>query len=167
MDNLSLYDITAEMAQVEKAIYDTLNPETGEVNGDLTEIYKNLQIAQEEKLKGYIAVIEKSDDIVKLGQNKIEQIEKIIDRHKSLQERLRNTLAQVLEVGKKYDLGLHSIGWRKSEAIEIENEDALPKEFIKEKVTYSPDKTLIKQAIKAGKEVAGARLVERNNLQIK
>ena len=167
MNNLSLYEITDEMAQVEKAIYDTLDQETGEVNGDLVEIYKNLQIAQEDKLKGYIDVINKSDDIVELGLKEIDRIKKVIDRHKNLQERLRGTLAQVLEVGKKYDLGLHQIAWRKSEAVEIDNEELLPKEYLKEKITYTPDKTAIKEAIKSGKEVQGAKLVKRNNLQIK
>lgn len=60
-----------------------------------------------------------------------------------------------------------SISFRNSEETVIDNMDELPKEFIKEKVTYSPDKTAIKQAIKAGKEVNGAHIEKKKNLQIK
>lgn len=166
MDN-NLYAITTEMAQVEKAIYDTLDPETGEVNGDLTQIYKNLQIAQEEKLKGYVYVSIKIDNTDELIDNEIERLKKIKERNKKVRERIFQALTDNLEVGKKYDLGLHQIGWRKSEAVEIENEDELPANYITTKTTYTPNKMKIKEDIKAGKEVKGARLIERNNIQIK
>ena len=43
----------------------------------------------------------------------------------------------------------------------------LDKKWCREKVTYTPDKTAIKNAIKAGQTVAGARLVVNQNIQIK
>ena len=49
----------------------------------------------------------------------------------------------------------------------IDNESELPAEYIVTKITTVPDKTKIKNAIKAGQEVAGARLVEKRKIQIK
>ena len=44
---------------------------------------------------------------------------------------------------------------------------ALPPDFVTTTVTTKPDKTAIKKAIQAGQAVAGAVLVENQNLQIK
>ena len=43
----------------------------------------------------------------------------------------------------------------------------LPPEMKTEKITYSPNKTAIKEAIKAGTEIPGCKLVERMNPTIK
>ncbi len=59
------------------------------------------------------------------------------------------------------------ISFRRSEQTVIDDESELPAEYIVTKITTAPDKTKIKNAIKAGQEVAGARLVEKRNIQIK
>ena len=50
--------------------------------------------------------------------------------------------------------------------MQVENIELLPEEFLKYK-NPEADKTAIKEAIKEGKEVAGARIVYALNLQIK
>lgn len=59
------------------------------------------------------------------------------------------------------------ISFRKSETTVIDDESELPDEYIATKITTSPDKTKIKNAIKAGMVVPGARVVEQQNIQIK
>ena len=49
----------------------------------------------------------------------------------------------------------------------IDDDLALPPEFVRVVTTTSPDKTAIKSAIKAGKEVAGAHVEKKNRLEIK
>lgn len=68
----------------------------------------------------------------------------------------------------KIDTPTLKISFRKSEAVEIEDETKLP-ESVKEEVpaTWKVSKTKIKEAIKRGEEVPGASLVTRKNLQIK
>ena len=60
-----------------------------------------------------------------------------------------------------------AISFRKSEQTIIDNAEMLPSEFVKEKVTYAPDETAIKNAIKAGQDVPGAHVETVNNIQIK
>ena len=57
------------------------------------------------------------------------------------------------------------LSFRKSEAVEVVDESLLAQQFF----NYKPsiDKTAIKAAIKAGEEVAGARIVNNQNLQLK
>lgn len=62
---------------------------------------------------------------------------------------------------------INELSYRKSEAVILTDEEAIPAEFKKEKITVSVDKTEIKKALKAWLEVAGASLETRQNLQIK
>ncbi|MDE7406447.1 MAG: siphovirus Gp157 family protein [Clostridiales bacterium] len=64
--------------------------------------------------------------------------------------------------------GVHAvILFRRSEQTVIDDESELPDEYTTTKITVTPDKTKIKNAIKAGQAVPGARLVEKLNIQIK
>jgi hypothetical protein len=65
-----------------------------------------------------------------------------------------------------------TIGFRKSSAVVIDDPDQLPAEFMvtppaPPPAPPAPSKTLIGDAIKAGREVPGARIEHRTNLQIK
>lgn len=69
----------------------------------------------------------------------------------------------------KYKLELpHSkISYRKSDSVDVINFEDLPEEYIKTKIEKSPDKVAIKNAIKEGVDVNGAKLVTNYNIQIK
>lgn len=69
----------------------------------------------------------------------------------------------------KYKLELpHSkISYRKSDSVEITNFNLIPSKYIKKKVEENPDKVAIKEAIKNGKEISGAKLVTNYNVQIR
>lgn len=67
----------------------------------------------------------------------------------------------------KMQTEINELSYRKSEAVILTDEEAIPSEYKKEKLTISVDKTEIKKAIKAGTEVPGAIIETRQNLQIK
>lgn len=54
------------------------------------------------------------------------------------------------------------------DAVELDGSlEALPAEFVREKIIREPDKAAIMAALKSGQEVPGARLVRRTRLEIK
>lgn len=61
------------------------------------------------------------------------------------------------------------IGFRKSSAVVVNEPGLIPAEFMRQRPPppAEPDKTAIAAALKAGKEVPGAHLETRQNLQIK
>lgn len=59
------------------------------------------------------------------------------------------------------------LGLRKSEAVNVYDETQLKKEFLTEKISYSPDKKKIKEALKKGEALQGAEIITNQNLQIK
>lgn len=82
-------------------------------------------------------------------------------------EGLESTIRKLLGEGNKSDLGFAKLSWRRSEALQVADgaEDKLPDRFIV--ASFSVDKKAVKEAIKAGEELWGCELVERNNLQVK
>ena len=79
---------------------------------------------------------------------------------------LKNYLTYALQ-GQKFSTARCAVSFRKSEAVEILDEASIPQNYVVETVSTKPDKKTIKEAIKAGQEVAGCRLVENLNLSIK
>ena len=59
------------------------------------------------------------------------------------------------------------LSYRKSDSVDVYDIDSLPKEYIKEKVEVSADKTALKKDIKNGKEINGAKIVTNLNMQVK
>ena len=83
-------------------------------------------------------------------------------------DKAEDTMAMYMRtVGKtKFKTALFSYGFRKSQAVEITNESELPKWALIEQAPKI-SKTEIKEHLKNGEDVPGARLVENESLQIK
>jgi hypothetical protein len=65
-----------------------------------------------------------------------------------------------------FESGLTKFGTRKSSTVEVENVNALPKEYKVIKVTEQADKAELKRAIKSGEVIPGVEIVEKLNLKI-
>ncbi len=60
----------------------------------------------------------------------------------------------------------HELTSRKSQALEIDDEQALGPEWLTVKTTSQPDKAAIKEALKAGHLIPGAQLISRRSWRI-
>ena len=60
----------------------------------------------------------------------------------------------------------HELTSRKSQAVEIADEDALAPEWLAITTTSKPDKAAIKEALKAGHRIRGAQLISRRSWRI-
>lgn len=67
----------------------------------------------------------------------------------------------------KFESARCSVSWRPSECVNVLDESLIPLAYMKEKRMYEPVKSLIKAAIKAGRNVPGAEIEHKNNIQIK
>lgn len=68
---------------------------------------------------------------------------------------------------KKYQAEKNAISVRKSSLIKIIDIDDIDDKYKTAKTTYTPNKVEIKIAILSGKTVDGAKIEEKENLQIK
>lgn len=110
-------------------------------------------------------LLNKKDAIKKEAERLNWLLKSINENEEKLKNYLSNSLQELWIA--KLETDLFKISFRKSESIEITDEESIDKQFIKEKISTTIDKTAIKKAIKDWLEVKGAELKTNNNLQIK
>lgn len=150
--------------QIDKAILDCCDPETGEILD--IEALEALTIQRAEKIEGvacWIKNLTAEADAIKAEKDNLAEREA---RCRKKAEDLKLWMAAALN-GQKFSSAKCAVSFRKSEKVNIQDESLVPNQFLNITYTYKPDRQAIRQAIKAGQEVSGCSLVECLNAQIK
>ena len=156
---MTLFEINE---QIQKAIELGFDPDTGEIL-DMTAL-EQLQIARDEKIENICLYIKdlmaeevalKTEE-VKLAGRRMHDEKKVASLKRYLQEML---------AGQKWKSSKAAVSYRKTQAVVIDDINALKPEFLR--VKTEPDKTAIKDVLKAGAAVAGAHLEDRQSMSIK
>ena len=157
--------------EIDQAIMDLVDLETGEILD--YEAFSELKMEREAKIEG-MALWTKNLD-AEVAAIKAEE-KSLAERRKSLEkksESLKKYIANIL-AGDKFSTARVACTFRKSKAVEIPDEaafiQAMQESMHFEYLTFGKttvNKTEVTNAIKAGKEVPGAQLVEKHNLSIK
>ena len=167
---ISLYEIDKlieKLLLTEEEVF--TDESTGEVIRDVYAALDELELEQKDKWEN-IAKFIKNLNAEMDALKKEEEVLKARRQTKSnTVERLKNYLTQSMQASgsTKFETSAVVVSFRKSESIEVKDETLLASEFKKVVEEIKVDKTAIKQAIKSGVAVAGAELVEKQNLQIK
>ena len=153
---MKLYEINQE-------ILSCIDMETGEIIAP--EKLENLQMDRREKLRNIAFVALNAAADVKAYEEQEKKFSARKKAAKSTVEWAKETLKREL-AGKKMKEPEFSISYRKSEAVEIADLNSVPDEFLAPQPP-KVDKTALKAALKNGAVIAGAQIVERQNIQIK
>ena len=165
----SLYEIDSNIKAVIESIYDA--SEDGEVSEvDFTALTE-LQAERQVKLENIALYIKNCDADAAAIQAEIEHLEKRKARLERKSEGLRGILiaSMVANNDKEISSPRFVAKIRQSEATEILDEKGIPDEFFNVTIPEpkrTPDKKAIKAAIKAGTEIAGARIVINRKVNI-
>lgn len=161
--NNTLYDIKQE--------YLELIQEVEEMEGELTpETEYRLNINQNElqnKAIAYHSYILSKDSFNMQIDTEIKRLQALKKQNNNLIDNLKSRLVGAIEMFGEFTIGTNTFGLRKSERVEIEDVNLLPKEYKTIKVTEQADKVEIKKALKLGKQIENAYIVEQFNLKIK
>ena len=153
----------ASLWQIEEAIMDCVDMETGEII-DIDRL-DQLQMDRDTKIETialYIKNLLSDAAGIKAEKDNLAQRQKVAEnKANSLKKYLSGYLA-----GQKFSTSRVAISFRKSESVNIKDSTAIPNEYLKYK-DPEPDKTAIKSVLKSGKAVPGAELVQNQNIQIK
>ena len=87
-------------------------------------------------------------------------------RADALEESLIFVLTQLQPAATRFSFPNHELSSRKSQAVVIEDEQALDPEWLAVTTTTKPDKAAIKEALKAGHHIEGAQLLSRRSWRI-
>lgn len=160
---MNIYQISEKAREISLAL------ETGELTPELENELIINQNELQDKARNYGYVIKSFEDENEMIENEIKRLKSIKDAKSKAIDRMKQSVLDALQL-----YGIESvktptinISVRRSEAVEVDQIDQLDSQYLTEKVTVSPDKVAIKKAIKEGKNVAGARIIENYNLQIK
>lgn len=148
--------------EIDSQILDCIDEETGEVLS--VERLEKLMQDKEQKIESvalwYKNTVAEADAI----KAEIQNLTARKKHDEKLAESLKVYLSNALG-GQKFRTPKVSISYRKSSSVEVEDVYSLPPEFLVFKP--EPAKTDIKNALIAGNEVSGAKLVTKSNIQIK
>ena len=166
---MNLFQITQEFLELASLIEEA----GGEVNDAILE---ELAISRDNfahKAEGYTKLILKWESEAEAASAEIKRIQALKKTKDNAIARLRDTLLQALMVFgsedskgvKRYETALLKLSTRRSAAVEITDETALPDEafVIKREVS----KTAIKRLLEDGMEIDGAAIKENVSLQIR
>ena len=87
-------------------------------------------------------------------------------RANALEESLIFVLTQLQPAATRFSFPNHELSSRKSSAVVIDDEQALDSAWLTVTTTSKPDKTAIKEALKAGRLITGAQLLSRRSWRI-
>ncbi|MBR1527767.1 MAG: siphovirus Gp157 family protein [Oscillospiraceae bacterium] len=149
--------------EIDNAITNCIDSETGEVLDE--EALTALVMERTEKIESvgcWIKNLEAEAEAIKVERDKLAQRQRTAENRA---ESLRRWLAGILN-GEKFTTAKVAVSFRKSVAVQID-EDKLDKKYFVEKSVTVPDKTAIRNALKSGEKISGAYLEEKQNIQIK
>ena len=87
-------------------------------------------------------------------------------RADALEDSLVLVLTRLQPTSTRFSFPNHELTSRKSQAVEIDDEEALDSQWLAVTTISKPDKAAIKEALKAGQQITGAQLVSRRSWRI-
>jgi hypothetical protein len=160
---MNLYEITQE------AQYLAVLLETEELTPELEEALIINQDQLQAKAVNYAKVIANYQAESDAIDQEIKRLKAMKESRDKKVEWLKESVKKAMLVSgiEKVESPLFKLSVRRSEAVEVDVVEALPTAFQNVKNVVTADKIAIKEAIKRGEFVMGARIVENFNLQIK
>ena len=161
---MQLYNLTANYQQ----ILDYVDNSEELDESLLIDTLESIDEAFEDKVISTAYVIKNNDADIETISNEIRRLQKLKQTKANANERLKGYIKDnMLQLDKTKIKGdLFNVSVRNNaESVEILNESALPEDAFK--VTRTPDKTAIKEALKNGHDVDGAVLKRTQSLQIR
>jgi Siphovirus Gp157. len=157
--------------EIDQAILGLVDPETGEIMD--FDAFEKLQMDRHQKVENtalYIKNLLAEAEAIKAEESALK------DRRAAKERRADGLKAYLSEFlgGEKFETPRCKVGFSKSTSVDLPDAEgfyawaiANAPELVREKVTRDPVKAEIKTLILSGKEIPGAALVEKKNIQVK
>jgi hypothetical protein len=160
----SMYEISREAIYIVSA----LEENEGELNPDIESALRINQNDLQEKAINYAYAIKTVSNDVDAISEEIKRLQALKKAKDNTIQRLKDTVVNAMSIYgiEKLSSPTLNLSIRRSEAVEVD-ENFHDDIYMVKKVTYTPDKTRLKDAIKRGESIQGVTLKENYNLQIK
>lgn len=164
MSNLKLYHIEQDYIALAEQIIDN----GGEVSDELNEALQINKEQLEHKGRGYGFIVKTLESEIDIIDSEIKRLSALKSSRNRTIDRLKESITNAMNLYEITEIKTPTlkINFRKSESVEVE-ELVIDEKWCKAKTTITPDKVLIKDALKKGETIVGAVLKNNLNLQIK
>lgn len=159
----SLFNINEEQQRINLLLEENGGELTPEIEEALALNEENLYA----KSADYCTAIKMYKAMEEAAATEIRRIQGIKKTCENAQKRMKEALVFAMNTFgiDKIEAGLDKLSLRKSESLNITDENKIPARF--QKVEVSFDKVAIKAAIKAGEEIEGAEIITNKSLLIR
>jgi hypothetical protein len=160
----SMYEISREAMDIVSA----LEENEGELNPDIESALRINQNELQDKSINYSYAIKTVSNDVDAISEEIKRLQALKKAKENVVQKLKDTVVNAMQIYgiEKVETPTLKLSIRRSEAVEVD-ENFDNDIYMVKKVTYTPDKTRLKDAIKRGESIQGVTLKENYNLQIK
>jgi hypothetical protein len=162
---MNLYQLTTEYESLMSEAQEYAAEHEGEIYPDLAAKIDALELTREQKIENSIRWYKSQKALTEMIGHEIDVLKKRAKVHESNCDFIKTYLAGNIPEGKKYEFPAGQIGWRRSTSTEITDATA-----IQDGYCHNERKIHVKEigdALKNGEEVPGAKLVEKNNIQVR
>lgn len=166
--NLTLFDIDAALQSAQDRADAYAADHNGEMLPDHWAELDALELSRDAKIEACIRYHKNQAALAAMIDKEIEALQARSASHRNSAKRQKEYLAYFIKPGEKHEYGTGRISWRESSSVDVPDVGKLPPEFVRViPATAEPDKKKIGDELKAGREVPGATLTRKNNIQIK
>lgn len=162
----SLFRLSNELLEIEQILVE----QGGELTPELEAAHVKSLAESKQKVTDYCLFLDHIHHQKAFIMQQIENAESHIKRLEALELRLEGMSILALENSNKDKLeGFNGrfIGTRRSASVDIYDDTLIPKDYVKIETKEKISKEMIKEALDSGKEVPGARIIEKKNFRYK
>ena len=171
---MNIYQLTTKYIEDMEYLEQGIDVKTGEIidlenKEKIQEIKEAISKDVVEKASNIIKVISNRTIQAELIQKEIERLEKYLKSYENATNALKKIVSNTMETLNLTKIETESgrISIRKSQSVNIIEQDKIPSKYIKQTITEKVDKVAIKEDIKQGILVDGAALKTNYSLVIK
>lgn len=161
--------LSSAVQQLEET-FDQIDPETGELPEGFQQV-RDLVASKAEAVAAYMLNSEHYAEMLKARSAELTAQAKTIEKRRDW---LKRYLLENMAAAGMTEIRANDGSFRvrrlpdRDESVEVFEPNLLPDDYLREiPAKYEPDRALIKKALKEGYDVAGARIVKRDRLEIR
>lgn len=141
----------------------------GELTEELEQALVINQTELQEKAINYAYAIKSIESDMDIISEEIARLQALKKAKTEAVDRMKNAVIDAMQIYgiEKVTSPTLTLSIRRSEAVEVANDALLDPNYVSKKITFTPNKIAIKNAIKNGEAVEGAVIRENYSLQIK
>lgn len=159
---ISLFNIN----QKQRELIQEIELMEGEITPEVEAMLEITKSQLQEKSIAYLEVIRTKEAMNTLIDTEIKRLQALKKQNNNITSRLNENLLQAVKTFGDFEIGTLKFGTRKSSTVFVKDVNDIPEIYRTKKLSITPNKKKIKEALNKGKEIKGCAIIQNTNLKI-